>query len=191
MITPKTHMVESRTVSQTAHAVWGLLLAEGIAMVLFGIVAIALPPIAGLAVAILLGWLLLASGLFGFVTTLLSRRSPGFWWLLLSSFITMIVGGMLFAWPLGGVFSLSLALAGFLILDGLFSIATALDHRRHLTPKWTWLLINGIADLIFAAVIVFWLPQSAAWALGLIVGIDLLIGGATLVAMAADVRSDA
>ena len=51
-----------------------------------------------------------------------------------------------------------------------------------------WLLINGIVDLVFAAAIIFWLPQSAAWALGLIIGADMLIGGVTLVAMAFDAR---
>ena len=184
-------MASRKIFSQTAHAIWGLLLAEGIVMIVFGIVAVSLPPIAGLAAAILLGWLLIASGLFGLLTTLMNRRAPGFWWSLLSSLVTAVLGVMLFSWPMGGVLSLSLALAGFLVLDGLLSIAMAMDHRRHLTPKWTWLLINGAIDLAFAGVILFWLPQSAVWALGLIVGIDMLIGGVTLVAVALDVRHNA
>ena len=77
------------------------------------------------------------------------------------------------------------------MLDGLFSIAMAFDHRRRLTAKWIWLLINGLIDLIFAGIVILWLPQSSPWALGLIVGIDMLFGGATLIAMAVDVRQTA
>src|ERR1019366_7349823 len=97
-------------------------------------------------------------------------------------------GGLLFAWPLGCVISLSLALAAYLLLDGAISIAMALEHRRHFTPKWACLLFNGMIDLVFAGVIILCLPQSAAWTSGLIVGIDMLIAGATQVAMAIDAR---
>lgn len=173
---------------KSVHSVWALFLTEGVIMILFGVVAIIFPPLFGLVAAILLGWLLIASGIFGLLTTLISRHAPGYWWSLLSAIATGAVGAMLFAWPLGGVISLSLALAGFLTLDGVFAIGLAFDHRRRFTAKWAWLLFNGIVDLIFASVIVLWLPQSAVWALGLIVGIDMLIGGGTLVAMALDER---
>ena len=178
----------SRQFDSPIHDLWGLFLAEGIALLLLGTVAIVLPPLAGLAVTILLGWLLIASAIFGVLTTLMNRGAPGFWWALASALITGAVGAMLFAWPLGGLISLSLALAAFLTLDGLLAMGMAFAHRQHLTSKWAWLLVNGIADLIFAIFIIVWLPQSAAWALGLIVGIDMLISGATLVVMALDAR---
>jgi uncharacterized membrane protein HdeD (DUF308 family) len=176
------------TATRSVHDVWLFFLVEGIVMILFGAVAIALPPLAGIAVVILLGWLLIGSGLFGFVTALMGRHAPGFVWSLLSALVTFAAGVMLFAWPLGGVVSLSLALAAFLGLDGALSIALGLEHRRHLTPRWLWLIVNGLADLLFAGIILVWLPGSAPWALGLILGIDMLIGGATLLAMALDAR---
>jgi uncharacterized membrane protein HdeD (DUF308 family) len=170
------------------HDLWGLFLVEGIVMILFGVIAIALPPIAGLAVVILLGWLLIGSGLIGLYSSLKSRHAPGFRWSLLSAIVALVAGAVLFAWPLGGVLSLSLALAAYLLLDGGLSIAMALEHRRHITPKWAWLLFNGVADLVFAGVILLWLPLSAAWALGIIVGIDMLMAGATQIALALDAR---
>jgi uncharacterized membrane protein HdeD (DUF308 family) len=173
------------------HNLWGLFLVEGIIMIVFGAVAIALPPIAGLVVTILLGWLLVVSGLIGLVTTLVGRHTPGFWLSLLSAIVTVVAGGFLYTWPLGGVISLSLALAAYLLLDGALSIGMAIEHRHHLTPKWAWLLFNGFIDLVFSGVIAWWLPQSMVWALGFIVGIDMLIGGATQVAMAIDVRKSA
>lgn len=178
----------SRIFSKSIHTFWSLFLAEGIAMILLGILAILLPPFIGLAVTILLGWLLIASGVFGILSTLITRHSSAFGWSLLSAIVTLAIGVILFAWPMGGMISLSMALAAFLALDGIFAIGMAMDHRRRLTPKWAWLLINGIVDLVFAAAIIFWLPQSAAWALGLIIGADMLIGGVTLVAMAFDAR---
>jgi uncharacterized membrane protein HdeD (DUF308 family) len=178
----------SRIFSKSIHAFWALFLAEGIAMILLGILAILLPPFIGLAVTILLGWLLIASGVFGILSTLITRHSSAFGWSLLSAIVTLAIGVILFAWPMGGMISLSMALAAFLALDGIFAIGMAMDHRRRLTPKWAWLLINGVVDLVFAAAIIFWLPQSAAWALGLIIGADMLIGGVTLVAMAFDAR---
>ena len=129
--------------TRSIHDLWGFFLAEGIIMIVFGIIAIALPPIACLVVVILLGWLLMVSGLIGLVTTLMGRHVPGFWWSLLSAVVTAMAGGLLYAWPLGGLISLSLALAGYMLLDGALSIAMAMDHRRRLTPKWAWLLFNS------------------------------------------------
>ena len=180
--------VISGWVNKSAHGLWGLFLFEGIAMVVFGLIAILLPGIAGVATVILLGWLLIASGVVGAVSTLTHRRSPGFWWSLLSALLTLAVGVIFFAWPFGGLLTLSIALATFLALDGVFAIALAFNHRNALTPKWIWLLFNGIVDLLFASLICWWLPVSAVWAFGLFVGLDMLISGVTLIGMGWDAR---
>ena len=60
----------------------------------------------------------------------------------------------------------------------------AIEHRNQLTGQWGWMLVSGIVDLILAAIIFAGLPGTAAWALGLLVGIDMLFGGAALIAMA-------
>ena len=162
-----------------------LFLAEGVLTILLGTMALLLPPLAAPLTIILLGWLLMASGVVGFVTTLWSAH--GFWWALLSAVITFIAGVMLFSWPLGGLFSLSAALAMFLALDGFLAIGLALEHRRHMTPRWIWLLANGVADLLFAVVITVWIPSSADAELALVLGADMMISGATLIALGADI----
>jgi uncharacterized membrane protein HdeD (DUF308 family) len=63
-------------------------------------------------------------------------------------------------------------------------IVLAVTHRRQLSGKWEWMMVNGVVDLILAAIIISGLPGTLAWALGLIVGIDMLFGGASLIAMA-------
>jgi uncharacterized membrane protein HdeD (DUF308 family) len=64
----------------------------------------------------------------------------------------------------------------------------ALEHKRELTQRWGWMLLSGVVDLAVAALILAGLPGSFAWALGLIVGINLLFGGASMVAMALAAR---
>jgi len=164
-----------------------LFLIEGTILVLLGAIAFLLPPLAGLATVILLGWLLMASGMVGIVTTLRQPGAPGFWWSLISAIITAVLGLMLFLWPWGGMISLSVALGLFLALDGLLAVGLAFEHRRHLTARWLWLLANGMLDIAFGAIILLWLPSSAVWALGLFIGADMVISGATLMVLAIDI----
>jgi len=168
---------------------WRLFLVEGIVLTLLGVVAIVLPPLASLFVAIFFGWLLFIGGVFGLVTTLIGRHAPGFWWSLLSSIVAIIAGVLLFGWPGGGVLSLTVVLTAFLFADGVLTILLSLEYRRALHGRWTWLLLNGIIDLLLAAIIFVGLPGSAAWAIGIIVGVDMLFGGASLIAMSLAARA--
>jgi uncharacterized membrane protein HdeD (DUF308 family) len=170
---------------------WKLFFFEGVVLVVLGIAALILPPLATIAVAILFGWILLLGGIFGLVTTFVGRHAPGFWWSLLSSIIAIAAGILLFGWPAGGAFSLTLVLTGFLIADGLVTIMLALDYRRASHGRWVGLMINGVIDLILAAIIFVALPQSAAWAIGIIVGVDMLFGGSSLIALSLAARNTA
>jgi uncharacterized membrane protein HdeD (DUF308 family) len=64
----------------------------------------------------------------------------------------------------------------------------ALEHRRELSERWSWLLVAGIFDIVIAGIIIAGLPGSALWAVGLLVGINLLFGGASLIGMALAAR---
>jgi len=166
---------------------WKALLIEGAILVVLGIAAILVPVIASIAVAVLLGWIFLIGGVVGLVTTVASRGMPGFWWALLSAVVTIAAGVALIGWPVGGAISLTLVLAGFLIADGLLTMMFGLGHRQ--SRRWGWLVTNGILDLVLAAIIIWALPTSGLWALGLIVGIDLLFGGGALIMLAMAARS--
>jgi uncharacterized membrane protein HdeD (DUF308 family) len=72
---------------------WKLLLVEGALLVVLGLLAVAVPVLAGLAVAIVFGWLFLISGIAGLFTTFAMRHAPGFWWSLLSAVLGIVVGG--------------------------------------------------------------------------------------------------
>ena len=162
----------------------GLFLAEGIILVILGLLAIIVPPLASLAVTIFIGWLFVISGIDGLIMTFMARRAPGFWWSLISAVIALIAGGLLLWQPVLGVLSLTFVLIAFFLIDGILSIILAIEHRRELVGRWGWILLSGIVDLIIAIIIWAGLPGTAAWALGLLVGIDLVFGGTALIMVA-------
>ena len=82
-------------------------------------------------------------------------------------------------------------LVAFFIIEGVASIMFALDHKRELTGRWGWMLASGIVDLVLAAIIFAGLPGTAAWAIGLLVGINMIFGGTALIAMALHARNAA
>ncbi len=167
---------------------WRLYLFEGILLSVLGLVAIVVPPIAGLVATVVLGWLFLIAGIVGLGATLAARHAPGFAWSLLSSLAAVLAGGVLLWDPFQGLVTLTYVLIAFFIVDGLFTIILALAHRRELSGKWEWMLVNGLIDLILAAIVISGFPGTLVWALGLIVGIDMVFGGAALVAMALEAR---
>ena len=177
-----------QAVATSLHEHWVLYLVEGIILVVLGLIAIVVPPIATLAVELLFGWLFLLSGIMGLITTFWMRDAPGFWWSLLSGVLGIAAGIVLLVWPLSGVLSLTLVLIVFFSIEGIASVMYALEHKRELSGRWGFMLASGIIDLIIAAIILFGLPGSAAWALGLLVGINLAFGGAALIAMALHAR---
>src|SRR5262249_21060212 len=161
---------------------------EGILLVVLGSLAIVIPSLVTLAVTIFLGWLFLISGIVRLVTTFWARQ-PGFWWSLLSATLVIAAGIVLLGWPVRGAISLTLLLIVFFIIEGVLSIMYAFEHKKELSGQWGWMLVSGIIDLILAAIILAGLPGTAEWALGLLVGINMLFGGTAMIAMALHART--
>jgi uncharacterized membrane protein HdeD (DUF308 family) len=167
---------------------WKQFLTEGIILLILGLVAIVLPPIATLAVELLIGWLLLISGIVGLVSTVMARGAPGFGWSLLSAIVSIAAGVILLWWPLNGALSLTVVLTAFLSIEGIVSILYALDHKRELSGRWGMMLMSGIIDIVLAGIILAGLPGTAAWAIGLLIGINFVFGGSALISMALHAR---
>lgn len=175
-------------VAKSLHAHWRLFLTEGIILMILGILAIVVPQIATIAAAVFIGWLLLMSGVVGLIATVRMRSAPGFFWSLISALIGIAAGVVLLTWPLSGAFSLTLILTVFLVLEGVVSVLYAFEHRRELSGRWGVMLFSGIVDLILAGIIFAGLPGTAAWAIGLLLGVNLVFGGSALIAMALHAR---
>ncbi len=185
-----TNPVEA-AIAASLHDHWGLFLAEGIILTLLGVGAIMMPWVATFAVAIFVGWLLLISGVVGLLTTVRMHRTPGWGWSLFSAIIGIAAGIVLLLHPLSGAFSLTVVLTVFLAFEGIASIMLALSHSRGFSARWGILLFSGIVDLILAGIIIAGLPGTALWAIGLLVGINMLFGGIALISMALHAKGDA
>ncbi len=107
---------------------------------------------------------------------------------LFSAVLGIAAGIVLLRWPLSGVVSLALILTLFLLFEGIASIMLALNHRHGFSARWGLMLMSGIIDLILAGIIYLGLPGTAVWAIGLLVGINLVFGGSALIAMALHAR---
>jgi uncharacterized membrane protein HdeD (DUF308 family) len=167
---------------------WKAFLVEGIVLAILGLAAMIVPPLAGLAVTIFLGWMFLVSGIAGLAVTIWARGMPGFWWSLISAALAVLAGGILLARPLQGLFTLTVVIGVYFVAEGVATIMYALEHRRELSQRWSWLLMAGAMDIIIAGLIFAGLPGSAEWAIGLLVGLNLLFGGATLIGMSLAAR---
>jgi uncharacterized membrane protein HdeD (DUF308 family) len=162
---------------------------EAIVLLLLGAVAIFMPLVAGIATTIFLGWLLLLGGVVGLISTFGSRGMPGFVWSLLSALLALFAGILLISSPVRGLFSVTLVLIAFFLADGLVTVLFAISHRAQLIGRWTWILTSGVVTIVLAIIILAGLPTSAAWALGIIIGVDMVMAGASLLAMGSTLRT--
>jgi uncharacterized membrane protein HdeD (DUF308 family) len=142
---------------------------------------------ATLTIELLVGSLFLVGGIAQLVQAFTGRNWKGFALHILGAILAVVAGGLLLWSPLGGVITLTLLLIAYFIADGMFKIMLAFQVRPEL--NWGWLLFSGIIAMILAGLIWANFPGSAAWAIGLLVGINMIFGGWTLVMLAMAARS--
>ena len=168
---------------------WKLFLFQGVVMVILGILAVAWPAVATLAVDIYIGWLFLICGTVGLVAMFSARDVPAFLWTLLTAALAMAVGVLLIWKPAEGAESLTIVLTAFFIAEGVFQIAGSFAYRDAMPGSWGWMLASGISDLILAGLLIMYWPVSTAWALGLLVGVNLITSGVAIVVTAIEARN--
>jgi uncharacterized membrane protein HdeD (DUF308 family) len=176
-----------RQMAATIHAHWKLFLAQGIVMMVLGLLAVAMPNIATLAVEIFVGWLFFVAGIFRAASAWRARRLPGFGLSMLSALLAVALGLILLLKPPAGVLTLTMVLIAFFILEGVAGVVIAIEHRDHL-KSWGWVLFSGIVDLLLAYLIWQGWPSSASWAIGLLVGINMVFLGLSLLMTALAAR---
>jgi uncharacterized membrane protein HdeD (DUF308 family) len=167
---------------------WILFLVEGIVLVGLGLLAILLPLIASLAATVFFGTILLVAGLMGLIATIAARHAPGFSWSLISAVLGIVTGALLLASPVGGAVSLTVVLIAFLFIEGAASIMYAVTHRSRESGGWGWMFASGLIDVVLAALLFAGLPGTALWALGVLIGINMIFGGWSLIAMSLSAR---
>src|SRR6266403_1005917 len=144
--------------SAAVKAHWKAFLFEGILLAVLGLAAMIVPPLASLAVTIFLGWMFLISGIAGLFVTFWARQMPGFWWSLFSAALAVLAGLVLLARPMQGVLTLTIVVGAYFLAEGFATIMYALEHRRELSARWSWLLVAGLIDILIAFMIIGGLP---------------------------------
>jgi len=178
-----------RAVANALAAHWRLFLFQGAVMAILGVIAICAPVAATIAVDIYVGWLLLISGVIGLITIVSTHHVHAFLWSLVTAALSVAIGVLLILKPIEGAVSLTIVLTAFFIAEGIFQTAVAIAARHAMVGTSVWMLLSGIADLVLAAIIIAGWPGTAIWALGLLVGVNLLTSGWAVVMAALSGRS--
>jgi uncharacterized membrane protein HdeD (DUF308 family) len=144
-------------------------------MIVAGFLAIAVPQAAGITVSLLVAWLLVFSGATHLVFAWHMRTTGGVLWELLVGILYLCVGGYLLFRPVAGLASLTLALAIYLLAEGILELI--LGFRLRPMPGSGWLLFDGIITLILGIMIWRTWPSSTEWVIGTLVGISMLFSG--------------
>ena len=166
-----------RAIETAFGAHWRLFLFQGVVMIILGVLAVCAPVAATIAVDIYVGWLLLISGVIGLIALVSTHHVHAFIWSLITAALSIGIGILLILKPIEGALSLTLLLTAFFIIEGVFQTAVAIASRQVMAGTWVWMLLSGIADLVLAAIIIAGWPGTAVWALGLLVGVNLLTSG--------------
>jgi uncharacterized membrane protein HdeD (DUF308 family) len=163
---------------------WFVLL--GIALVVLGIIALGSVFIASLAAAVAIGALMVAGGVAETVGAFWCRGWSGFFLHLLSGVLSIVVGILFLRAPVGALVALTLLMATFLMVEGIFKIVVAVSYRF---ASWGWPLVGGIIDVILGVLIWSEWPASALWVIGLFIGINMVFRGFDWIALGLSLRS--
>lgn len=165
---------------------WGWFLALGIMFVLLGAVCVIGNVAATLTTVLLVGWMLLFSGIFALVHAFRTHTWQGFLLSLLSALFRGFTGYLLIRYPLAGAASLTLILASFFIVGGLFR---AIGAGMLKFPRWGWSVFSGVVSLALGVMLLAQMPVSSVWFIGFALGVDLIFDGTSLIGLATALRS--
>src|SRR5436305_4667713 len=170
----------STSMGGKGNMIWGIL------MLICGFLAIGIPLASGIGVAIVIGWLLLISGvwhlLFGFRS---ASGIGGFLWQLLLAIVYGAAGLMILLYPLAGLAWLTLVLATFLLIEAALEFVLYFNIRRRVNAGWV--LLDGIITLLLGILIWAQWPFSSAWAFGTLVGVSWIFSGMSRVMLSSAV----
>jgi uncharacterized membrane protein HdeD (DUF308 family) len=160
---------------------WGWFLALGIVLVILGMSCIVFDVTATFTTVLVFGWLLLIGGVFALVQAFTAGNWSGFFLFLLSALLRGFTGYLLVRYPVIGAESLTLVLASFFIVGGLFR---AIGSAMAKFPRWGWAVFSGIVSVALGVMVLWQIPITGLWFIGLAVGVDLIVDGVAVTAFA-------
>jgi uncharacterized membrane protein HdeD (DUF308 family) len=154
---------------------------ESILLIILGVLAIALPFYATLSIELIIAWILLLGGIVQLFKSIKTIKEPGGPISLMGAVIYIVIGALMLLYPLKGILTLTLLIGIFFLLEGLAKIAFSFELKP--AQNWGWLLVSGIIALVMAGIILFGFPGTALWVIGLLVGINMVFFGVSLLAL--------
>jgi uncharacterized membrane protein HdeD (DUF308 family) len=164
-----------------------LFIIQGVLMTVVGIAAIAYPLMTSVAVVVFLGWMLIVVGVVQGISLITAREAPHFWLQLVSVALGCIIGAMMVSRPEAGLLALTLLIIVFFMVEGISKIVLALTVRP--LSNWGWVLASGLLGVVLSFYLWASMPLTATWLLGLLLGINLITEGVSLVVLAWRARS--
>ncbi len=164
----------------------GMSLVLSILLIIFGVVAIALPMISSIGVALVIGWMVIFAGVAQLVHAFQSTGIGPIAWKVLVALIYLVAGFSLIARPAAGVAGLTLVLGIFLFAEGIADVIAYFATRK--SGNSPWMLLDGIITLILGFLIWNRWPSSSLWVIGTFVGISMVMTGMTRLMMALAIR---
>ena len=155
-------------------------------MIVAGVLAIVLPPIAGIAVTLLVGWLMIFSGVAHFAYAWHTRSGGGMVWGIILGIVYVFAGGYVLLHPVVGLASLTLVLAVYLFMESALEFLLSFQLRS--LAGRGWLLVDGIITFVLALIILGSWPASAVWVVGMLVGISMLFSGIARLMLSLEAR---
>jgi uncharacterized membrane protein HdeD (DUF308 family) len=153
----------------------GWTIAFGVLLIILGLFALMAPLIAGVAVTVLFGWLLILGGIAHLVVSWHLRHAGGMIWELLIGLVYLVIGVYVLLYPVAGLVGLTAFLGSYLLIKGIFELVMWFRIRH--VPGSGWVLFDGIVSLLLAILIWMHLPNSAVWVIGTLVGFGILFSG--------------
>ncbi|UVC11264.1 HdeD family acid-resistance protein [Rhizobium sp. TH2] len=166
------------------HSTWYLI--QGALLVVAGMLAIIYPLMSAVAVVVLIGWLLMFSGIIQAISLIGAKHAPHFWLQLISAILAILVGFLFVREPGQGLVTLTLLLIIFFMIEGVSKIVFALTIRP--MPQWGWVLASGLVGVILSVLLLAFLKVTAIWLVGLMLGVQLISIGAAIANMAWQAR---
>ncbi|MBT5433609.1 MAG: HdeD family acid-resistance protein [Alphaproteobacteria bacterium] len=159
---------------------------EGLALIVLGTIAIAVPAVFTLAIEALIGVLLLIGGIARLFRCIGAKDGGPRLWPVIAALVSIVAGVFLLANPVAGTITLTAIVIVLLLAEGAAKTVGAFALRPN--RSWAWLLFNGLIDIALGALLWAGLPSTALWALGLMVGISLIMTGWTAIMLSSGVK---
>jgi uncharacterized membrane protein HdeD (DUF308 family) len=173
------HMQHKMLVYLQAH--WRLFFIEGFIFILLGVAAVVIPQFFSVVIVLFLGWIIVLAGVIQVSRALFLRDMPGFGLWLGLGILQVVVGYLLIANPVAGIFTLTMMMALFFAFEGITKMYWAYKLRP--LPHWDYAFFSGVTASIFAVIILMFWSETAHWLLGLLVGINMIVMGWSMVKM--------